>query len=984
MIQDNLRYSFQAFLENIPVLYVSVGNKGEVIGANKLFYQNLGFEEGSLNGVSLEDIMETETAGDFRNILNDCKSEGLLHVWKFLDHRKQSRPFYRSIIRSAEGSGCYMHCMLKEAGVREGKSSTLRKEVFLRMIPEIIFRLDKKGRYLDYHTLNEDFLAVPPEKFIGKTIYEIGLDKSLSRNAGKLIKKALEEKHVQEFTYTLRKDGQDEHSFEAMVIPLDTEEVLFIVNDITERVRAENVIKYSEQQFGELYDNIPVGIYKTTPGGKVMMANNTFYEILGLDNSSEIKALDLNVILASLGYDRSRFIKEVEQKGSLQGYEDKITALDGKQRYLRENARAVRDSDGQTIYYEGTVVDITALRKTQRELRQAEIEKSAILNSMQEWFVFCDTNLTIQWVSSTAANSIGINATELTGNHYDEIWQGTEWKCEPCPVRAVLDTGVPQKGEVRTRDGRIWILSGYPVLDDDGNIIGVTEFGQEVTVQRKYEEELKKAKEMAEKANRFKSEFLSNISHEIRTPLNVIIGFTDLLDGSLTDPTFKDYLDSIKASSNSIVRLVDDILDISRIEAGKFNLQYKSVNIYKMVKDLKQMFMEKVVRKQLEFLIRVEKSIPKMLILDEVRVKQIITNLLSNAIKYTDHGQVRLDIYITGKNMVLGSEEIDLCIKVEDTGIGIPEEEYNNIFEPFMQVQKNRSKRKGYGLGLAITKRLIELMDGSIQVESSVGHGSVFTVSLPQVMVQNYTLSYSSSSDIPKDVYQGKTILVVDDSDFNRRLVKENLENLGVKILEAEDGQQAILMAKQHRPDLILMDILMPRMDGFEATRIMRGNPELFEIPIVALTALAMKEDVEKIEGFGFNDYLLKPFHITDLLDKIGPLIVKGTEEMDNNDDDIEHTITVSVDQKKLKQALGHLQNELTGEYNELLLLREFASIKRFAEKLLSVGASSGIAEITEYGEDLFNYSKDYDVENINIILEAFPRLIDKLISLKV
>lgn len=874
---------------------------------------------------------------------------------------------------------------------------------FLENVPLMYFAVGKNGKIVSSNRSFRERTGYSEEKILNEQAHKL-FDESSGkdflkivkeyRSAGELDQWKLKDKMGNFFRvhYNILKNSEDENILHCLLQESgngsDVTEFVFEMDPeaVNERIRAEQYVKYSKEQFGELYDNIPVGIYKTTPGGEVIMANNTFYEILGLSLKDRSGNLDLNKLLKTLKYHRRRFIEEVERANTIKGFEDRITGIDGKQRFLRENARAVRDAEGHILYYEGTVVDITALRKTQKELRKSEIEKSAILNSMQEWFIFCDTRLIIRWASPVAASSMGMNINDILDKHYDEVWDLTQWDCDHCPVKAVIESEEPLKSEVRTKDGRTWVLSCYPVKDDDGLMIGVTEFGQEITVQRKYEEELRKARDMAEKANQFKNEFLSNISHEIRTPLNVIIGFTDLLDNSLMDPTYKDYLESIKASSNSIVRLVDDILDISKIEAGKFNLQYKSVDLYKLIKDVKQMFIDKVANKQLDFLIQIEKSIPKYLIMDEVRIKQVLTNLISNAVKYTDRGHVRLKIDLTGRSKILGSEEVDLRIVVEDSGVGIPEEEYDKIFEPFMQVKKNKSKRMGYGLGLAITRRLVELMDGSVTVESEVGKGSVFTVNFPQIMVQSYTLNTNAQAGIPTGSYRDKTVLIVDDSDFNRRLVRENLENLGVRIIEAVDGHEAIIFAEEHKPDLILMDILMPRMDGFEATKIIRGNPELSSIPILALTALAMKEDVEKIESFGFDDYLLKPFHITDLLDKIKPLVANAVEAQGISDNSFAGEvgdIASGIDPAKLSDAIEFLEKEMMEEWKEVAAVKEFSSIKRFAEKILSIGASGQVPEVIEYGEDLFNYSKDYDVESIDTCLEAFPLLIEKLNNIR-
>ena len=526
------------------------------------------------------------------------------------------------------------------------------------------------------------------------------------------------------------------------------------------------------------------------------------------------------------------------------------------------------------------ISDVTERKITRMNLIEAERDKSAILNSMSDLFLFYDPDLKIRWASNTAAEYIGQPLEKLNGAYCYQIWHGTDEPCENCPVLKAKETGTPQTSEKQTKDGKVWLMKGYPVFNEEGEIIGMTELGQDISYQRKFQEELERSKEKAEMISQFKSEFLSNLSHEIRTPLNVIIGFADLLENAIFDEKQKEYIESIKASSNNIVMLIDDILDISHIEAGKLNLQFKSVSLYEVIKDIKQMFAMKVSHKGLKFITEIDPEIPKFLILDEIRIKQILTNLISNAIKYTNEGHIRIKVEQTDKRSVLGSEELDLRMVVEDTGLGIPESELKLVFEPFTQVKTNKSKgTRGHGLGLAITKSIVELMEGMIRVESKVGSGTSFIIEIPEVVVHTFSLGYSHKPEDSKVSLEGKTVLLVDDSEINRKLVRENLENAGVKIIEAEDGEIAISAAEKFKPDLILMDILMPRMDGFEATSIIKGKSGLEDIPVIALTALAMKEDVERIENAGFDEYLLKPFHISELFEKLGNVLNEEAEK---------------------------------------------------------------------------------------------------------
>jgi signal transduction histidine kinase/CheY-like chemotaxis protein len=391
----------------------------------------------------------------------------------------------------------------------------------------------------------------------------------------------------------------------------------------------------------------------------------------------------------------------------------------------------------------------------------------------------------------------------------------------------------------------------------------------DVTQQKETSEILKKEKELAEASSKAKEQFISVISHEIRTPMNTVVGMTNLLLQSQHYPEQRDYLNALKASSDNLLAIVNDILDLSKIESGKIFFEQTDFSLRNLLEDLKKTFAFKAAEKNVQISLNVSNDIPVFLKGDPFRLNQILLNLISNSVKFTEVGTID----IVADLIESSPKEVQILFTIKDTGIGIPEDKLSLIFESFTQANLTISRKYGgTGLGLTITKKLIELQGGTIGVESKVKEGSKFIFNLKFTRSQKTKIRTQPESSVNK--FQGLDdlrLLVVEDNKMNQLVVLKFLEKQNIQADIAEDGPQALDLLKKKEYDLILMDIQMPGMDGYQVSEIIRKEfPEpKNSTPIIALTAMALSEVQEKIKVFGINDYILKPFSPANLFSKI-------------------------------------------------------------------------------------------------------------------
>ena len=514
--------------------------------------------------------------------------------------------------------------------------------------------------------------------------------------------------------------------------------------------------------------------------------------------------------------------------------------------------------------------------------------------------------------------------------------------------------------------GRVWVTwSNKPIYDDQGKLIEILSVGTDITDRKQAEKELQSAKEVADMANRAKSEFLANMSHELRTPLNGILGYAQILKRSYDPNKHMEGLEIIQRSGEHLLTLLNDILDLSKIEAKKLELNPNEFDLPKLLQSIADIFQLQVRAKDVELIYQPLTTLPTMMYGDEKRLRQVLINLFGNAVKFTDRGSVSLSVIAQPCE---SNNNYKVRFAIADTGVGIAPDKLEDIFLPFQQVGDRTRHHSGTGLGLPICQKLVEMMGGHLHVESTLNEGSRFWFEIELVEVPHHpqVLSIIDSRTITGYLGERRKILIVDDKTENRMVLSDLLTPVGFIVAEAIDGYDCITQAQIFEPDLILLDMVMPQLDGHETTKQLRQLPMFQNTAIVMVSASVFNQDRSLSIAVGCNDFIAKPVDPDTLFHTLRSQLNLEWEYEDVNSSHFYIDRNINIDANELSQPLI---SPPTDTLEKLLQLARMGDILAIQDEVTLLQADD--FTFIPFANHILDYARDFQIKRIREFLES-------------
>lgn len=792
------------------------------------------------------------------------------------------------------------------------KQALLESEGQYRLISEYSMDLitrttaDDERFFLYVSPSSQTLLGYSPEELIGTRACDYYHPDEIQLHVNNL-KEIKKRGSAASITYRLRhRDGryiwfESTSKYKYLEYSDEAEEIITISRDVNERKESERRLQESQQRYRSLFEFNPASVYSVDLEGRYTSLNSNLESLLGYTREELLGRSHHEMIVPEDIEQRFKHF-ELAKQGKPQNYETTVICKDGSRLEITvTNVPIV--VDGQVVGVYGIANDITERKRYVEQIEKLSYLHSLILGSVSEGIYGLDTEGKTVFINPTAARLIGFEVSDLIGQHSHQLYHhtkidGTVYPKEECPINLTVRDGIPRRVQEDVfwrRDGSSFLVEYQvnPIIEKN-ELIGAVVVFNDITGER----EIMLAKESAERADRAKSEFLAMISHEIRTPMNGVIGMIDLLLDTELNKDQRYYAEVVASSSNELLNILNEVLDYSKIEAGKMALEFDNFKLETCVSAAVDLFLPESTKKNISLQYHIEDDVPEYINSDASRLRQVLVNLIGNALKFTDQGDITVNI----KQVTAYNDQTSLLeVSVSDTGIGIPEDKLHHLFQSFSQVHPIMNRKYGgTGLGLSICKKIVEMMGGFIAVESIEGVGSTFRFTLlsdagRRISVEDdgYVITPHETSDGriyansieehvgSSAVHGGRqnsssnliSVLVAEDHPVDCQLMVHLLEQLGYHPDLVHNGMEAIEAISAKSYDIVFMDIDMPIMDGIKSTRLLRQLTSHDKMPTIIGVSDKMrsKEERERCIASGMEEIISKPlkaWEISELLER--------------------------------------------------------------------------------------------------------------------
>ncbi len=962
--------------------------------------RRLGYTRGELLEMSVSDIDPDFPAERWSNHWRDLKMQQSL-TFESRHRTRDGRIFPVEISANyfEFGGRAYNLALVRDITDRKRVEEEVRNtasqwQATFDAVQDLVLLLDKDFRIVRANRAAAEFLGLRLDELVGGHCYDL-MHRTSTPPAECPLAKMRQSRRHEEVEILAREGGP---WLSVSVDPLfdpsgEITQVVHVARDITERKRAEAALRKTAAYLAETQRLTHTGTFVSDATTKPLYWSEELFRIFGFDPQRGLPAegeLPKRVHPEDLDKFSQAWQRAIHDKVDAD-VEYRIVLPDGTIKHVYGIGHPVLNPKGELVEIVGTTIDVTERKRTEDELRKhrehleelvkQRTEQSAVLNQLVygslesgevgAWWIDFKEPDTCHALDNTAA-ILGLEP-DLTGKktyalskpisllthtavafpEHAALIQGTQERFAGAisgkyeNYRAVHPLAMPD-GSLKWIDARAEIAK----RNEHGQALLMTGTFIDVTRLKRAEADLADAKARAEAANRAKSTFLANMSHELRTPLNAVLGFSRLLKNDpAATPQQRETLDIIVRSGEHLLNLINNVLDMAKIESGQVGLTESEVDLHRLLHEMQSLMGAGAVEKGLRFALELDPDLPRFVAVDAGKLRQVLLNLLGNAIKYTDSGGVKLRARLAS---VRGTEKAKVRFEVEDSGRGISREDCQRIFAPFVQLGDQAPAQTGTGLGLSISKQYVELMGGRIAVTSKPGKGSVFYFEIPVGMLDSVAERDELKHRRILALAEGQPrhrLLIVEDQPENRLLLRRTLNPLGFELREAANGQEAVALFEQWHPHLIWMDIRMPVMDGLEAVRRIRATPAGAGTKIIALTAHALDEESAPIMAAGCDGLVRKPFDEQELFEAMAQhLRLKFIYESASHHESTEETPDLTVRSEELAALPPQLRQELRQAVIELDTARTQALIGQVMEHDAALGRTfSTLAKQLDY-----------------------------------